>query len=154
MWRDTLGETADEALAEMTRTQDDQQAFARAARRLLAALDLAEAESEAEPEDNTEDGEEGGEQSGQQDDQQDGSGESESEQDSMLGANPEEMEGEAADDEGTEARRRRRCGRRRRPPRWPAATARASQSRQRGGLSCLHTSIRRRDRGRGTVRSG
>ena len=103
MWRDTLGETADQALAEMNRSQDDQRAFARAARKLLAALDLAEAEGEAEPEDKTEEGEEGGEQSGQQDDQQDGSGQSESEQDSMLGAQPEEMEGEAADDEGTES---------------------------------------------------
>jgi cobaltochelatase CobT len=94
MWRDTLGESADSALAEMNRTQDDQKAYARAARKLLAALDLAEAESDAEPEDQTEDGEEGGEQSGQQDEQQDGSGQSEAEQDSMLGANPEEMEGD------------------------------------------------------------
>jgi cobaltochelatase CobT len=78
MWRDTLGETADLALAEMNRSQDDQMAFARAARKLLAALDLAEAESDADPEDQTEEGEEGGEQSGEQDDQQDGSGQSES----------------------------------------------------------------------------
>ncbi len=103
MWRDTLGDSADQALAEMNRNQDDQLAYARAARKLLAALDLAEAESEADPEDQTDEGEEGGEQSGEQDDQQDGSGQSESEQDSMLGANPEEMEGEAADDEGTES---------------------------------------------------
>ena len=103
MWRDTLGESADAALVEMNRTQDDQKAYARAARKLLAALDLAEAESEADPEDQTEEGEEGGEQSGQQDEQQDGSGQSEAEQDSMLGANPEDMEGDAADDEGTES---------------------------------------------------
>ena len=103
MWRDTLGETADAALVEMNRAQDDQMAYARAARKLLAALDLAEAESDADPEDQTEEGEEGGEQSGQQDEQQDGSGQSEAEQDSMLGANPEEMEGDAADDEGTES---------------------------------------------------
>src|SRR6185369_507951 len=81
MWRDTLGDTADAALAEMNQAQDDQRAYARAARRLLAALDLAEAESDAEPEDQTEEGEEGGEQSGEQDEQQDGSGQSESEQD-------------------------------------------------------------------------
>ena len=77
--------------------------FARAARRLLAALDLAEAEADAEPEDQTEEGEEGGEQSGQQDQSQEGEGQSESESESMLGAQPEEMEGEAADDEGTES---------------------------------------------------
>ncbi|HEY3847904.1 MAG TPA: cobaltochelatase subunit CobT, partial [Acetobacteraceae bacterium] len=100
-WRDTLGEQADTALAEMKVSQADQRAFARAARRLLAALDLAEAE--AEPEDQTEEGEEGGEQSGEQDQSQEGDGQSESESESMLGAQPEEMEGEAADDEGTES---------------------------------------------------
>src|ERR1700753_1581540 len=44
LWRDTLGEGADRALSEMTGVQDDQTAFARASRKLLAALDLAEAE--------------------------------------------------------------------------------------------------------------
>jgi cobaltochelatase CobT len=102
-WRDTLGDQADTALAEMKAAQADQRAFARAARRLLAALDLAEAEADAEPEDQTEEGEEGGEQSGEQDQSQDGDGQSESESESMLGAQPEEMEGEAADDEGTES---------------------------------------------------
>jgi cobaltochelatase CobT len=103
MWRDTLGDAADAALAEMQRTQDDQNAFARAARKLLAALDLAEAEVEAEPDDQTEEGEDGGEQSGQQEENPEGEGSSESDTDSMLGAQPEEMEGEAADDEGTES---------------------------------------------------
>jgi cobaltochelatase CobT len=103
MWRDTLGAGADSALAEMTRAQDDQTAFARAARKLLAALDLAEAESEAEPDDNTDEGEDGGEQSGQQDNSQDGEGQSQSESDATLGAQPEEMEGEAADDDGSES---------------------------------------------------
>ena len=87
----------------MNGSVDNQRAYARAARKLLAALDLAEAESDAEPDDNTDEGEEGGEQSGEQDEQQDGSGQSEAEQDSMMGANPEEMEGDAADDEGTES---------------------------------------------------
>ena len=40
--------------------------------KLLAALDLAEAEVEASPEDNTDDGDDSGEQSGQQDNSQDG----------------------------------------------------------------------------------
>jgi cobaltochelatase CobT len=102
-WRETLGESADQALAEMTTAQDDQGAFARASRKLLAALDLAEAEVDAEPDDTSEDGEDGGEQSGSQDNSQDGEGQSESEQDSMLGAQPEEMEGEAADDDGSES---------------------------------------------------
>ena len=103
LWRDTLGDTADVALAEMTSAQEDQTAFARAARKLLAALDLAEAEVDADPDDSSEDGEDGGEQSGQQDNSDDGEGQSESESDSMLGAQPEEMEGEAADDDGTDS---------------------------------------------------
>src|ERR1700712_3110339 len=102
-WRDTLGESADQALSEMMNTQDNQTAFARASRKLLAALDLAEAEVDAEPDDNSEDGEDGGEQSGSEDNSQEGEGDSESEQDSMLGANPEEMEGEAADDDGSDS---------------------------------------------------
>lgn len=103
LWRETLGDNADQALAEMGAAKDDQNAFARAARRLLAALDLAEAEADADPEDQTEEGEQGGEQSGQQDNSQDGQGQSESDAESMLGAQPEEMEGDAADDEGTES---------------------------------------------------
>jgi cobaltochelatase CobT len=103
MWRDTLGDQADQALVDMKAAQDDQRAFARVARRLLAALDLAEAEADADPEDQTEEGEEGGEQSGEQDESQEGDGQSQSESESMLGANPEEMEGEAADDDGTES---------------------------------------------------
>jgi cobaltochelatase CobT len=103
MWRDTLGDAADAALTEMQRNQHDQRAFARSARKLLAALELAEAESEAEPDEQTEEGEEGGEQSGEQDESQEGEGSSESDTESMLGAQPEEVEGEATDDEGSES---------------------------------------------------
>jgi cobaltochelatase CobT len=101
MWRATLGAGADQALEEMARSQDDQTAFTRAARKLLAALDLAEAEVEAEPEPG-EDSEEGGEENGPQDASQDGEGQSRSEDESMLGAQPEEMEGEAAEDESSD----------------------------------------------------
>ena len=101
LWRDTIGVTAETALTEMATHQGDQAAFTRAARKLLAALDLAEAEVDAEPDD-TEEGEEGGEQAGQQDDSQEGEGQSQSEQDAMLGAQPEQMEGEAAEDESSE----------------------------------------------------
>ncbi len=103
LWRDTLGERADDALAELGRTQHNQRAFTRAARKLLAALDLAEAEADAEPEDQSEEDEEGGEQSGQQDNSQEGEGQSQSDSESMLGSQPEEMEGEAADDDGTDS---------------------------------------------------
>src|SRR5262249_21911208 len=40
LWRDTLGEPAERALAEMAVSKFDQTAFARSARKLLAALDL------------------------------------------------------------------------------------------------------------------
>ena len=48
-WRDTLGPGAEQALDEMAARRDDQTAFARAARKLLAALDLAEARSRHSP---------------------------------------------------------------------------------------------------------
>ena len=102
LWRDSLTPDAEAALAELSSVKEDQLAFTRAARKLLAALDLAEAETDAEPDDNNEDGEEGAEQSGQQDNSQDSEGESESDAESMLGAQPDEMEGEAADDDGAE----------------------------------------------------
>lgn len=100
LWRDTLGDKADEALTEMAGAAGDQEAFARAARKLLAALDLAEAEVETESEQDEEEGE-GGETSPQQD--QSGEGESQAQdQESMLGAQPESMQGDAAEDETEE----------------------------------------------------
>ncbi len=102
LWRETLGADAEAAMAELGRTQNNQRAFARAARKLLAVLELAEAEADAEQDDQTEEGEQGGEQSGQQDNSPEGEGQTESDSDSMLGAQPEEMEGEAADDSGDE----------------------------------------------------
>jgi cobaltochelatase CobT len=100
LWRDTLGEKADEALAEMASKAADQDAYARAARKLLTALDLAEAEVETESEQDEEEGE-GGEQSPQQD--QSGEGESQGQDsESMLGAQPETMQGDAAEDETEE----------------------------------------------------
>ncbi|MDE2574010.1 MAG: cobaltochelatase subunit CobT [Rhodospirillales bacterium] len=98
LWRDTVGEGAEQALAEMAAAQDDQVAFTRAARKLLAAMDLAEAEADAEPEE----GEEEGDQSGEQDNAQEGEGQSPSDSESMLGAQPEEMQGEAADEDASD----------------------------------------------------
>ena len=98
MWRGTLGDVADHALTDMAAAQDNQTAYTRAARRLLAALDLAEAEADAEPDQNKQQ-DDAGEQSGQQDNAQDGEGRSEADADSTLGAQPEQMEGRAADDD-------------------------------------------------------
>ena len=99
-WRGTLGDDADGALSEMATTQHDQARFTRAARKLLAALNLAEAEVEAEPDDQTDESEDGGEQAGSQDNAEQTEGDSQADADSMLGAQPEQMQGDAAEDEG------------------------------------------------------
>ncbi len=100
LWRDTLGTKAEDALAEMAGTSANQDAYARAARKLLAALDLAEAEVETQSEQDEEEGE-GGENTTQQD--QSGEGDSQAQDtESMLGAQPEQMQGDAAEDESGE----------------------------------------------------
>jgi cobaltochelatase CobT len=103
LWRDALGDVADAALAELAAAQDDQNAYARAARKLLAALDLAEGETEIEQEESEDQKEESGEESGAQDNTTESEGAQKSEADSMLAASPEEMEGEQADDQTGEA---------------------------------------------------
>ncbi len=101
LWRDTLSEKAGLALDEMAASTEDQDAFARAARKFLTALDLAEAEVESEAQDDQE-GEEGDQSTTQQD--QSGEGEAQAQdQESMLGAQPESMQGEASDEEVEEA---------------------------------------------------
>ena len=99
-WRGTLGDEAEQALAEMAAAQTDQTRFTRAARKLLAALDLAEAEIDAEPEDQNNEDDETGEQSGAQDNQEQQAGENQSEAESTMGAQPEEMQDDSAQDEG------------------------------------------------------
>ncbi len=102
LWREALGPSADAALDEMARSQDEQSAFARASRKLLAALDLAEAEADTEAEESGEEGEQGSEQSTQQDTSE-GEGTTQTDADSLLGAQPEAMEGDAAEDEAAES---------------------------------------------------
>ena len=99
-WRGTLGDDAERALTEMATAQRDQAGFTKAARKLLAALDLAEAEVEAEPDEQTDEGEDGGEQAGSQDNAEQNEGDTQTEADSQLGATPEQMQGDAAEDEG------------------------------------------------------
>ena len=54
-WRDAMGSSARYALDELAHAQNDQGAFTRAARRLLAAYDLAEAELETEDDEDSTD---------------------------------------------------------------------------------------------------
>jgi cobaltochelatase CobT len=99
LWREGLGRAADEALTELAAAQDDQNAYARAARKLLAVLDLAEAESDVEQEESEDPKEDTGEQSGAQDNTTETEGQQQSEQQSMLAAAPEEMQGEQTDEQ-------------------------------------------------------
>jgi cobaltochelatase CobT len=101
-WRNDLGDQADRALEDMARTQGDQAAFAHAARRLLAALNLAEAEAEMEQEPQEDQKDDQGEQSGAQDNATDSEGQTQSDQEQMLAASPETMEGESAAEESSD----------------------------------------------------
>jgi cobaltochelatase CobT len=96
LWRQSLAEDADRALAELAESQDDQAAFAKAMRRLLAALELAEAEAESSQE-GDDVAENAPEQSGAQDNTTEQEGKSESDSDDMLAASPKEMQGETAE---------------------------------------------------------
>ncbi|MFC0408797.1 cobaltochelatase subunit CobT [Roseomonas elaeocarpi] len=100
MWRDTLGDRTESAFREMAAATADQDAFARAARKLLTALDLAEAEVEAESsEEEQQEGDQGGESTQAQDNNGEGEAQAQ-EAESMLGAQPEQAEGSGAEDEG------------------------------------------------------
>ncbi len=110
LWRDGLDDKARAALAELAEHQDDQGRFARASRRLLASMNLAEAEADGDGEDGNEQSDEGqqseGEQAAPHDLRQDDEGVQESRSESLLGAQPvgedageSEQEGEEPDDE-------------------------------------------------------
>ena len=101
-WRAAVGPEAEAALAEMARTTDDQTAFTRAARKLLSAYDLAEAEAEAEPDEQPEGGEDAPEQSPQQDSASEGESESQTEAEASLSAEPQDMQGDAAEEDAAE----------------------------------------------------
>ena len=101
-WRASIGPDAEAALEEMARTTDDQSAFTRAARKLLSAYDLAEAEAEAEPDEQPEGGDEAPEQSPQQDSSSEGESQSETEAEASLSAEPQDMQGDAAEEDAAE----------------------------------------------------
>ncbi|HUW80057.1 MAG TPA: cobaltochelatase subunit CobT [Acidocella sp.] len=97
LWRDTLGKDAEAALSELASSKTDQSTYTRVARKLLAALDLADAETDGAEDDQSDDTKDGGEESSQQDDSQDSESESSSEENAMQAAQPELSEGEAAE---------------------------------------------------------
>jgi cobaltochelatase CobT len=102
-WRETLGPRAMAALANLAATQDDQRAFARAARQLMAALDLAEPDETAEEEDEKSAAEdEGGEEQNAPEEQ--AGADTESATEALFGAAEEALEdaGESESVEGAE----------------------------------------------------
>lgn len=104
LYRDGLSETADAALEALAGARHDQDRFARAARHLLAALNMAEAETELEPQaDDEEEQQDQGEQSGAQDNAADSEGQSQTEQDSTLSTSPETSDSAPPDGEEIEA---------------------------------------------------
>ncbi|RVT95467.1 cobaltochelatase subunit CobT [Rhodovarius crocodyli] len=100
-WRADLGDNATEAMDELVAAAGDQEAYAKAARKLLTAFDLVEAEAESKAEQD-EEGDEGGDEQSREDQSSEGES-STQEQESMTGADPETMEGEASDDEAQES---------------------------------------------------
>jgi cobaltochelatase CobT len=100
-WREALGARALAAFDALAETRDDQAAFARAARKLLATLDLAEAEAEATE---SEEGGEGAESpDGPEDNAPQAAGEAESEAEQLAGASDEAAESEAGGEETGDA---------------------------------------------------
>ncbi len=103
LWAQDLGASATRALDELARAQDDQSAFARATRRLLAALDLAEAESEAESEAEEDEGETGGEPSDEPGQEGDSDSDPSGPESSMLPSAAEEAAGDLGAEEEPDA---------------------------------------------------
>jgi cobaltochelatase CobT len=100
LWRDTLGAEAEDALSELASARSDQGTYTRAARKLLAALELAESEADTREDDESEQENDEGEETSQQDNSQEGESDSQSQERAMLAAQPEMMPGEAAEQEG------------------------------------------------------
>ncbi len=100
-WREALGASALAAFDALAETRDDQAAFARAARKLLATLDLAEAEAEATE---SEEGGAGAESpDGPEDNAPQAAGDAESEAEQLAGASDEAAESEAGGEETGDA---------------------------------------------------
>ncbi|WP_298214734.1 cobaltochelatase subunit CobT [Acidocella sp.] len=76
LWRGTLGPEAEKALDDLASSRASQADFITAARKLLAAMDLAEGEAEPGDDESSDQENEGGEETAQQDNSQDSQGDS------------------------------------------------------------------------------
>ncbi len=98
LWRGTLGQEAETALNDLAAARENQTDFITAARKLLAAVDLAEGEAEPGDNEESEQDSEGGEQSPQQDNSQDSQSEAQQQEAPMLASQPEMAEAEGSDE--------------------------------------------------------
>ena len=89
LWRNALNPAAEAALDELAATRGDQSRYIKAARKLLAAVELAEGESEPADNDDSKESEDSNEETSQQDNSQDGEGQSETQENPMLATAPE-----------------------------------------------------------------
>ena len=85
LWRNTLGAAGENALAELAAAKADQTSYMKAARKLLATLEMAEGEADTEQAEDEDNGGDEGEESGQQDNSRDSQGEA-SQEEAMLAA--------------------------------------------------------------------
>jgi cobaltochelatase CobT len=97
LWRNTLGDSAEAALAELAEAKSDQTNYTKAARKLLTALEMSEAEAGSTEESEDEDGGNEGQDTSQQDNAEDSQGEAQSQEDSLLAAQSEQSAGESLD---------------------------------------------------------
>jgi cobaltochelatase CobT len=102
LWHDHLPAVADAVLDELAESRTDQAQFTRMARKLLAALHLAEAEAEADEAEEGEESGDSGEQSAQQDNSEGSEGQTQSEDQSMFAESAETMQAETAEGEPDE----------------------------------------------------
>lgn len=99
LWREGMPAAASNALDELARFRNDQAGFSRAARRLLATLEMAQDEPEQEPEEDGDEQEREGDQSGDQDQNDAEETPSPADSEAMLAAQPEQQPGESPRDE-------------------------------------------------------
>ena len=102
LWHDHLPALADVALDELAETRTDQAQFTKIARKLLAALHLAEAEAESDEAEEGEQEGDSGEQSSQADNPEANQGQAQSEEQSLFSESAEAMQTEAAEGEPDE----------------------------------------------------
>lgn len=98
LWRGTLGEQGEKALDDLAVARTDQAAFITAARKLLAAVKLADGEAQPGEDETAEQETQAGEETQQQNNDQDDQGEQQAQDSQMLASAPEMIDAESADE--------------------------------------------------------